>query len=56
MGKCAMEYGMIILFIIVIYLVINQNKMSKNKENFALSPEDLSSVRNEINSIYNMDV
>ena len=56
MGKCAMEYGMIILFIIVIYLVINQNKMSKNKENFALSPEDLSSVRNEINRIYNMDV
>ena len=51
-----MEYGMIILFIIVIYLVINQNKMSKNKENFALSPEDLSSVRNEINRIYNMDV
>ena len=56
MGKCAMEYGMIILFIIVIYLVINQNKMSKNKEHFALSPEDLSSVRNEINRIYNMDV
>ena len=30
--------------------------MYKNKENFALSSDDLSAVRNEINRIYDMDV
>ena len=46
---------MIFMFIIIIFLVINQRKIS-NKENFALSSEDLSAVRNEINRIYDMDV
>ena len=53
---CVMEYGMIIMFIIIIFLVINQKKMYKNKENFALGPDDLTAVRNEINRIYDMDV
>jgi len=53
---CVMEYGMIIMFIIIIFLIINQRKTSKNKESFALGAEDLSMVRNEINRIYDMDV
>ena len=59
MDKCVLEYGMIIMFIIIIYLFINLKKCIKKtetKENFALSTEDLSLVRNEINRIYNMDV
>ena len=59
MDKCVLEYGMIIMFIIIIYLFINLKKCLKKtetKENFALSTEDLSLVRNEINRIYNMDV
>jgi len=46
------------MFIIIIYLVINQKKYSKNfdKETFALQPEDLSVIRNEINRVYDMDV
>ena len=50
---------MIIMFIIIIYLFINLKKCIKKtetKENFALSTDDLSMVRNEINRIYNMDV
>ena len=59
MDKCVLEYGMIIMFIIIIYLFINLKKCIKKtetKENFALSTDDLSMVRNEINRIYNMDV
>ena len=50
------DIGMIILFLIVIFLVINQIKMSKNKEKFALTTDNLTTVRNEINRIYDMDV
>ena len=55
---CTRDIGMIIMFIIIIFLVIKIQKMSKklDKENFALSSEDLSAVRNEINRIYDMDV
>ena len=53
---CTRDIGMIILFLIVIFLVIKIQKISKNKENFALGPDDLTVVRNEINRIYDMDV
>ena len=48
----------ILLFILIIILIINlNNKISKNnKENFALTPDDLTAVRSEINRIYDMDV
>ena len=46
---CTRDIGMIIMFIIIIYLVINQK--NKNKENFALTSDDLTVVRNEINAI-----
>ena len=49
-------YAMSFMFIIIIFLVINQKNISKNKENFALSSDDLSTVRTEINRIYDMDV
>ena len=54
-NSCVTNYAMIFMFIIIIFLVINQKKISK-KENFALSSEDLTAVRNEINRIYDMDV
>ena len=54
-NSCITNYAMIFMFIIIIFLVINQRKIS-NKENFALSSDDLSAVRNEINRIYDMDV
>ena len=53
---CITNYGMIFMFIIIICLIINQKNISKNKENFALGPEDLTTVLNEINRIYDMDV
>ena len=57
MADCLVNYGMICMFLIIIFLVINQQKMSKKvKENFALTPDDLTMVRNEINRIYDMDV
>ena len=55
-NSCVINYAVIIMFIIIIFLVIKIQKISKNKENFALSPDDLVSVRNEINRIYDMDV
>ena len=50
------DVAMIILFLIVIFLVIKIQKLSKNniKENF--SSDDLAKVRTEINKIYDMDV
>ena len=59
MGNSSINnYTMIFMFIIIIYLVINQKKYSKkfDNENFALQPEDLSIIRNEINRVYDMDV
>ena len=53
---CITNYAMIFMFIIIIYLIINQKNISRNKENFALGPEDLTIVRSEINRIYDMDV
>jgi len=44
------------MFIIIIILVINQKKYSKNKENFVLSPADLTNIRNEVVNNYDMDV
>ena len=46
-------YLIIVMFVIIIYLIIQQQKMSKklNKENVALSTDDLPAVRNEINKI-----
>jgi len=46
------------MFIIIVVLFFKIEKMSKkiNQENFALGPDDLSVVRNEINRIYDMDV
>ena len=56
MDNCTQNIAIGFLFIIIIYLVINQKNMSKNKENFTLSSDDLTLVRTEINRIYDMDV
>jgi len=53
---CTRDIGMIIIFIIIIFLVIKIQNLSKNKEKFALTSDDLSMVRSEINRIYDMDV
>ena len=53
---CTRDIGMIIMFIIIIFLVIKIQNLSKNKEKFALTSDDLSMVRSEINRIYDMDV
>ena len=55
MDNC-MNIAMVFLFIIIIFLVINQKNMSRNKEKFTLSSDDLTLVRTEINRIYDMDV
>ena len=56
MDNCTQNIAIGFLFIIIIYLVINQKNISKNQENFALSSDDLTLVRTEINRIYDMDV
>ena len=56
MDICTQNIAIGFLFIIIIYLVINQKNISKNQENFALSSDDLTAVRTEINRIYDMDV
>ena len=53
---CITNYAMIFMFIIIILLVINQKKISKNKENFVLGNTDLTNLRTEINRNYDMDV
>ena len=55
MDKYILHYGIIIMFIIIIFLVINLKKCLRNNENFASSPVDLLSISNDINKIYNMD-
>jgi len=56
MDKYILDYGMIIIFIIIFFLVINLKKCLRNKENFALLIDDLPAIHNEINKIYNIDV
>ena len=50
------DSAMIIMFIIIIFLIYNQNKISNNNKQENFTSDELSSVRNEINKIYNMDV
>jgi microcystin-dependent protein len=50
------DSAMIIMFIIIIFLIYNQNKISNKSKQENFTSDELSSVRNEINKIYNMDV